>query len=229
MPTYPQRLLLSGLNAKARALEIAAELNRTDPVKITAGIATDALFLEDLGESFKIGDEEKPEKNSARGLIKWINQTPLAPHRIVILENFERASREAPQALLKVLEEPPSRAQFIFTTQNHHQLLATILSRMTVVLCPEVSADISTDEEARNFLNNSVLERFKQIEALDGKIKKEANKKLWGHFMKNVLLAARQDTRFNQSLEITFEAEQQLKRNVNPRLVFENLDLHLNA
>lgn len=49
--------------------------------------------------------------------------------RIVIIENAERMTTEAQNALLKVLEEPPKDSILILTTTNKQALLPTIISR----------------------------------------------------------------------------------------------------
>ena len=118
----PQRLLLSGPNGLAVAFEIAKRYGAVDAKMLAQNIHTDTLILRDEGTSFKIGEDQSRDPNSARGLITWVSQKPVAKHRLIILENFERASREAPQALLKILEEPPPQALFLFTTQNHHRV-----------------------------------------------------------------------------------------------------------
>ena len=89
---------------------------------------------------------------------------PTSPHRIIILENLERASHQAPQALLKLIEEPPPHSIFIFTTKNHHQLLDTILSRMTVIRIPHEKQDFEISDEIQNFLaGKNTIEKFQLI------------------------------------------------------------------
>ncbi len=224
----PQRLILSGNNTFQTALQIASKYQNIDINILEKGLSPDCLILKDEGISFKIGATDNPEKNSVRGLIKWISQKPLAPYRIVILENFERASRESPQALLKILEEPPTKAFFIFTTQNHYKTLPTILSRMTVLPIPQNTEIFTPETEIKNFLENfNLIEKFKFIEDLDKKIKKEKSKIPLKKFIAELLQYARNTTQNQKFLPIIVKAESQIKKNINTRLILENLALEL--
>ncbi len=49
--------------------------------------------------------------------------------RIIIIENSEKLTPEASNALLKILEEPDNTTHFILTAVNEYQILPTILSR----------------------------------------------------------------------------------------------------
>ncbi len=52
-----------------------------------------------------------------------------APYRVYILSGAESMTVQAQNALLKTLEEPPSRVIFILTCENRMQLLDTVRSR----------------------------------------------------------------------------------------------------
>lgn len=54
-------------------------------------------------------------------------------YMLILIHHMEKATIEAQNALLKILEEPPSSVQFILTTQNRNTLLPTILSRCSIV------------------------------------------------------------------------------------------------
>lgn len=56
-----------------------------------------------------------------------------AKRKIFIIENGDELSTEAQNALLKVLEEPPSYVTFIICTTSKEKLLSTVLSRSQVV------------------------------------------------------------------------------------------------
>ena len=156
----PRRILLSGPGGLAQALELATQLQSTSEEKITSGIHTDTIVFKDQGKSFKIAYSDTAQKDgqgeheNARGLIKWMHRTPEEGiYRIAILENLERLSRESPHALLKLIEEPPKDAFLILTTRNHHQILETILSRVTVVRLPQ-------DPNQQTFTHGSIAHQF---------------------------------------------------------------------
>ena len=56
-----------------------------------------------------------------------------APYRIVLLLRFQEANASAANALLKTLEEAPSKVILILTADNVEQLLPTIVSRCEVL------------------------------------------------------------------------------------------------
>ncbi len=66
-----------------------------------------------------------------------------ARHRVVILREAQALTEQAQNALLKILEEPPSHLLCILTCQNRAQLLSTIQSRLLCLTLTGVS-----DEEA---------------------------------------------------------------------------------
>jgi DNA polymerase-3 subunit delta' len=54
-------------------------------------------------------------------------------NRLVIFYNMEKATKEAQNALLKVLEEPPKNTQIVLTVPNREMLLPTIVSRCQII------------------------------------------------------------------------------------------------
>jgi DNA polymerase-3 subunit delta' len=85
----------------------------------------------------------EPGKELRIEQIRTMQQTlSLAPYqsryRVVLILNFHRATASASNALLKSLEEPPSRAILILTADAAESLLPTIASRCEVLrLRPE--------------------------------------------------------------------------------------------
>src|SRR3954469_15621177 len=76
--------------------------------------------------------------------------------RIFILGNAERlvpqeSSQEAANALLKLLEEPPSESRFVLPTVDPRRLLPTIRSRAVPVRLNRL-----TDEQVREFLKQQI-------------------------------------------------------------------------
>ncbi len=219
---FPQRVLLSGgVKPFDELISIASALQAESPEKILSGICPDTLVLRNEG-AFKIGNKDNPDKDSARGMIRWAMQTPVKNYRIVILEDFERTGREANNALLKILEEPPPRVIFLFSTQNHHQIMETILSRMTVVRVPHDFEDFSIDEVVKNFLQSpDLIGKFRTIEDLDKEAKKKKDKQVILKFVDDLIIHARFFVQYQHYLEPLFEVQASLHRNQNTRLVLE--------
>lgn len=222
--SLPPRLLLSGSgDLWPTAQQAAAELTGSDLGLLQQGLNADVRLCADEGSSLKIGEREHPDALSVRGLITWLNQKPVASHRVLVLENLERTSRDAMQAWLKVLEEPPPRAQFLLTTRNHHRLPETILSRVTV-LSISTPMDLAPTPEAEKFLAEAdLIAQFQLIDALDKAVKDEPQ--TVANFMHDLLALARQNPAHQHRLPALFMAHRDLEQNVNRRLVLENLAL----
>lgn len=58
---------------------------------------------------------------------------PAGSYKVVYLENIERMTGSAANALLKSLEEPLPKRVIIASTSNYKQLLDTIISRALIV------------------------------------------------------------------------------------------------
>jgi hypothetical protein len=86
-------------------------------------------------------------------------------NRIVIVESSHLLSREAQNALLKTLEEPPLASLIIFTATNEHDLLATIQSRMQTIAVKRPGLDALTDHFKLAGYSPS---RITQMQAISG-------------------------------------------------------------
>jgi len=65
-----------------------------------------------------------------------------APYRVAVLRNFENASPSAQNAMLKTLEEPPSRVVLLVTAESAEALLPTIASRCEVLRLRSLALDV---------------------------------------------------------------------------------------
>ena len=85
----------------------------------------DVAWLNRSGESIGI--------DSARAINDFLAYYPsLAKHKYVIADEIASATPEAISALLKVTEEPPKFATFIFFTSSPSKVISTIRSRFTL-------------------------------------------------------------------------------------------------
>lgn len=222
----PQRLLLSGSgNLLELALDTASKIIEEPLEKITLGLNQDVIISVDDEQPLKIGNPEAPDPLTVRGLIKWLHQTPVSKKRVLVLENLERTSRDAMHTWLKILEEPPKRVQFILTTRNHHQLPATILSRVTVLpIFDPVLTQFQTT--AALFLeSNNLIDRFNIINLLD-KAEKD-DPKSTQRFMNELLQISRQNPEYQSLLPTLFETYTDIQHNLNRRLVLEHLAIYM--
>ena len=109
----------------------------TNCIDITKGSSLDVQELD--GASNRGIDE-------IRGLREAVKYPPnSSDYRIYIIDEVHMLTREAFNALLKTLEEPPSHIIFIMATTDAHKLPATILSRTQKFDFKPISVnDIST-------------------------------------------------------------------------------------
>jgi len=104
---------------------------------------------------------------SNRGIddIRKINETVgFAPsygkYKIYIIDEVHMLTKEAFNALLKTLEEPPERAKFFFATTEPHKVLPTILSR-----CQRFDLGRISVEQIRNKLQQIAGDLNRAVEA----------------------------------------------------------------
>lgn len=98
--------------------------------RMAAGAHPDFLVLE--------ADDIKVEE--ARSVAGFLSLTPAqSDWRVVIIDSADAMNRNAANALLKTLEEPPARAVLILISHNPGALLPTIRSRCRTLRIPPLS------------------------------------------------------------------------------------------
>lgn len=103
-------------------------------------------LLEDIAPRDKKGDYS-PTAPIAIEHIRELYRITRGKHtraQFVIIDNAEQMTHAAQNALLKLLEEPTPHVHFILTSHVPHQLLPTILSRVTTVDILPISASQTT-------------------------------------------------------------------------------------
>jgi DNA polymerase-3 subunit delta' len=115
----------------------------TDPIfsLVASGGHLDLMTIE------RAYDEktERQKQNLGIDLIRkipnFLRKTPSVDGgwRIVIVDESETMSNEAQNALLKILEEPPTKSLLILITNNISSLLPTILSRVNIINFPPLN------------------------------------------------------------------------------------------
>lgn len=118
------RMLLSGKPASA--------LSEEDPVflRIAAGSHADILVVEPLYDAKK--DEFAREINveQTREIAEFLSKTPgEGQWRVVIVDAIDALNTNSANAILKILEEPPTQAILLLISHNPGRLLPTIRSR----------------------------------------------------------------------------------------------------
>lgn len=88
----------------------------------------------------------------------------------IFIVSFNFITREAQNALLKVLEEPTSGTHFFFITPSSHIFLDTVLSRVQIISRVTV---LDKDSAGSKFLKAKLSERMKIVTKLVQDIKDE--------------------------------------------------------
>lgn len=78
--------------------------------------------------------------------------------RLIILNNIEKATTEAANALLKILEEPPERTYLVLTTGNLDRILPTVISRCQLVIDHTSSINVPDNDKGMSRESNLLKE-----------------------------------------------------------------------
>src|SRR4030042_5528102 len=89
--------------------------------------------------------------NDIKELRKIITVKPFsAEKRLIVIREIEKATTEAQNAMLKILEEPPAGNYFLLTTSKPEKLLPTIISRCQEIADREINITaFDTDMEIK--------------------------------------------------------------------------------
>ncbi|MCR4666100.1 MAG: DNA polymerase III subunit delta' [Desulfovibrio sp.] len=161
-PSPPQVLLIEGGTEEERRLIarlwscaiLCKEKNDNSPCLICpvcAAVLEDrhADILAYDGAVSKTEEDEHPSffqafnAEHARSLKEHLRSAPLGPYRFVYLTGIAQSRPEAPNALLKVLEEPQLSTLFVLLVPQREQILRTLVSRSFSITLPWPQSDPS--------------------------------------------------------------------------------------
>jgi len=113
----------------------------------------------------QVGNEESIGIEQSRSISKEVYEYPYeSQRRIIIIDNAERMTREAKNALLKTLEEPPLFNIFFLITPSERDIPLTIRSRcMRLVFSPLHREQLKEYFESTLFVNNEKAELLSYI------------------------------------------------------------------
>jgi len=123
--------------------------------RIAKGYHPDVLWL-------KRDEDTKGIKiEKVRKMIDWASLKPYeAEWKIAVLEEAERLTEEASQALLKTLEEPPQHTVFVLLTEDKSQILETIQSRVFGIRLNNPEAEEPAGAGPSGDLNETAWEQY---------------------------------------------------------------------
>ncbi len=123
--------------------------------KRNVGEKTITITLQPLSSEYSIDQIREIQKEVSI-------QQPIK--RIYIFEEFDKASLEAQNAFLKLLEEPPENVEFILVVENQYTLLSTLVSRTKII---RVEKEIIEKKETAVSRKLSIFAVKKTLSSLD--------------------------------------------------------------
>jgi len=122
----------------------------------------DTLWFDEVLQANSVGpkgEETKRWKKSVDDLIHFINLSPARSNfKVAIIEDIDRLNSQATNALLKTLEEPPTKAVIIITAQDINSVLPTIRSRSQVIRLNYLS-----DNQIRDYIKTKTSSDINEI------------------------------------------------------------------
>lgn len=169
----------------------------------------------------------------------FIRKIQLKPYfskfKIGVITSAEKMTKEAQNALLKTLEEPPKNTFLILTTISVNKLLPTIISRCQVLEF-KVDKKGQTDSNiAQTILKADIIERFRIVEQIVQqkdklKMSEDINdliEKLLLYFRKQLLKIGKNNQDIIKIIDLIETTRTAIDKNVNKRLAIENLMINL--
>lgn len=114
----------------------------------------------DSNPDFLFFDYESFGINEARSIKEHEERKPLKESKTIVI-SFDFITKEAQNALLKILEEPREGTYFFLITRVESTLLKTLLSRLILLRKSDI---LFEDGESKKFLEGEVDERLKYSE-----------------------------------------------------------------
>ena len=114
-------------------------------------------------------DEEKksPWMHTAHAMIRFLEMSPLSSkYKVAIVDDGEKLTEDAQNALLKTFEEPKGDSVIIFIVPSEEALLPTIVSRAQVVRFGPLS-----EEEIKQIVPEASVEQIKASGGSAGLVK----------------------------------------------------------
>ena len=95
--------------------------------------------------SFNIYELDAASNNSVEDIRNLVEQVRIPPqigqYKVYIIDEVHMLSKDAFNAFLKTLEEPPAYAKFILATTEKHKIIPTILSRCQIFDFKRITVD----------------------------------------------------------------------------------------
>ena len=118
-------------------------------------INKDSIELEKYDHAFNIFELDAASNrkiDDIRDLLEKVKIPPqIGKYKVYIIDEVHMLTKEAENAFLKTLEEPPSHIVFILATTEKNKILPTILSRCQIYDFKKIS-----DQDSKNYLEEII-------------------------------------------------------------------------
>jgi len=160
------RRLLAGIGS---ADSLAVDASHPVFRRVAAGTHADLLTVERQYDEKRKRLRAEIVVEDVRGVADFLRLTPAeGGWRVVVLDGAEHLNRNAANALLKVLEEPPSRAVLLLVCSAPGRLLPTIRSRCRQLRLAPLDAPTLQTLLARALPDMQPSERYRLAELAHG-------------------------------------------------------------
>jgi DNA polymerase III gamma/tau subunit len=179
---------------------------------------------------YEIAPDPKSHLYSMDEIREFIQDVTLPPfegkEKVYILHDIERMLPIHSNALLKTLEEKPSYANIILTTENLRKLLPTILSRSEVRIIPRIKESREGKEKLSDAIEKArVASKNKEFSLLFSTIDALLKEYKVEEIFEEYVYVARNFEPFEKSLKKISLAEEGLDRYLRPKQALEYLFL----
>jgi len=176
-----------------------------------------------------------PQKSSVtidqiRDLKNHIFQKPLKlNYKFILIEKAHKLTHEAQNALLKILEEPPSHAIIVLEAKDKSQLLPTIQSRIVIKQARPTDQPFETKriKESNLLTEKNIVKLLEKIPVIDNPIQWLDDQIILLHKMLKKKISANQPAispaKISDLIEKCAKTKQMIEANVNPRFALANL------
>lgn len=169
---------------------------------------------------------------SVRYLDKFLRLRPSeSQRRCVVIEEADKMTLEAANALLKILEEPPANTQIVLITKDIKAFPPTIASRCAIVRFPSRPHQASSEVEPLDIEDYELDEFFELVSNTNWR---REGRKQAEDALRRILLPIQKkweagDLSQERRIKAILAARRQIDRNVTPKLVLENLYMELQS
>lgn len=199
-------------------------MNQTHHATLVRCSPVQAYNLDGLGSFDEVQDiyVERFGIDDARRLVVSANNRPQQTQTQTLVVRADFVTHEAQNALLKILEEPPTSTLFVFVLLEGFQVLPTLASRFFEVQLNNSKEELMLTDEFSEFLKLSYAERLSSID------KAMKNKNVtWQQAVKQGLLQYLKKDCSDIIGELEFVSRFLLTRGASNKLLLEHLALCL--